>query len=460
MFLKNKWINMSIKKKIFVVTASFILAAFLILYFVMYTFMPRVYEGYKYRLLNNNSKNFVKELEVADKNNLSEVVNNFAYENNAIIRIEDENGNSLVKPIGKPYIGGRPSEKGEIISIEKNVYIKSIDKDCSVSVRTMYKPIDEATQAIKLFMPFMIVIGLIVSLAIARIYSKFIDKKLREVNSYAKKISLLDFSEKIDISGNDEVAQLYGNLNIMSDRLNIAIKDLEESNKSLKSDIEKERIQEKSRREFIATISHELKSPLTVLSGQLEGMKYNIGKYKDRDKYIDECSEIVISMQNIVNDTLSISKLESMDEKLKITEVCVTDIVEEVIYKNKYFIDGKNIDLDIDIEEEVFTMVDKELFKRAVSNIIINAFKYTEIGEQVKIKLTSNELLVENTGITMAKEELENIFKAFYRIDKSRSRKTGGTGLGLYIVKNILDKHKLIYGITSEDNKVSFKVNF
>ena len=76
------------------------------------------------------------------------------------------------------------------------------------------------------FMPFMIVIGLIVSLAIARIYSKFIDKKLREVNSYAKKISELDFSEKIDISGNDEVAQLYGNLNIMSDRLNIAIKDL------------------------------------------------------------------------------------------------------------------------------------------------------------------------------------------------------------------------------------------
>ena len=73
-------------------------------------------------------------------------------------------------------------------------------------------------------------------------------------------------------------------------------------------------------------------------------MKYNIGKYKDRGKYIDECSEIVISMQNLVNDTLSISKLESMDEKIKITEVCVTDIIEEVVYKNKYFINGKNID--------------------------------------------------------------------------------------------------------------------
>ena len=105
-------------------------------------------------------------------------------------------------------------------------------------------------------------------------------------------------------------------------------------------------------------------------------------------------------------------------------------------------------------------MVDKELFKRALSNIIINAFKYTEMGEQVKIKLTSNELLVENTGMTMAKEELENIFKASYRVDKSRSRKRGGIGLGLYIVKNILDKHKFIYSMTSAENKVSFKVNF
>ncbi len=113
------------------------------------------------------------------------------------------------------------------------------------------------------------------------------------------------------------------------------------------------------------------------------------------------------------------------------------------------------------IDEDVFVNSDEKLIKKAITNTVKNAITHSPLKEKIIIKLTDSELSVENTGITIPKDQLGEIFNAFYRVDKSRNRKTGGTGLGLYIVRTILDKHENIqYTIESSENSVLFKMKF
>ncbi|WP_297520812.1 HAMP domain-containing sensor histidine kinase [uncultured Clostridium sp.] len=461
MFLKNSWNKASIKTKIFIVTASFILSAFAILYIFMYTFMPRFYNKYKTNLINENSSKLVNEIEDT-KGDISSLLYNFSYENNVLVKLIDSSGNVVFMPQGRPFNfnHNKFSDKGKQITVEKDFKDPSNGKKYTLEVSAIYKPIDEASKALSLFTPFMIIIALIVSFILAKVYSKFIAKPIIDINEYTKRIAHLDFLNKIKSESNDEISELYANLNNMSEKLEQNILELENANLDLKSDIEKERIQEKNRKEFIATISHELKSPLTILVGQLEGMQYNIGKFKDRDKYLGETVETVEEMKELVNEILSLSKLESSQSKLVLEEVCIGDLVEQIVYELQYFSKEKNLNIKLDIANEIWILVDKKLFKRAINNIILNAFKYTNDSQIVYIILTEKYLEVKNMGTNILAEDLKNIFKAFYRVDKSRNRKTGGTGLGLYIVKNILEKHEFRYEMISKDNSVSFNIYF
>ena len=197
-----------------------------------------------------------------------------------------------------------------------------------------------------------------------------------------------------------------------------------------------ERKLEKERREFVATISHELKSPITIISGQLEGMIYNIGKYKDRDKYLKESYDVTQKMKELVQEILHLSERENGEFKYNFTYVRLSNVMNSVINELRYFIDEKNLKLQINIDENVIVFSDSKLIKKVITNIVKNAITYSPENEFIKIN-------------------------AFYRVDKSRNRKTGGTGLGLYIVKTILDKHENIdCNIESTKNSVIFKMKF
>ena len=135
--------------------------------------------------------------------------------------------------------------------------------------------------------------------------------------------------------------------------------------------------------------------------------------------------------------------------------------MNSVINELRYFIDEKNLKLQINIDENVIVFSDSKLIKKVITNIVKNAINYSPENEFIKINLSKEELVIENTGISIPEEQLKYIFNAFYRVDKSRNRKTGGTGLGLYIVKTILDKHENIdYNIESTKNSVIFKMKF
>lgn len=503
MFLKNKWKNLSIKKKLFIWSSLIIILAFTLLYICIYFFMPRVYEIYKVKSV----KSEIEELKVKladDKDiDIDDLLDSFSYNNNIDIILVSKDKNNLIddivyssfreganSPNNIPFLYNNKYEifpgfgkyglqfridgsldtakfvyqlinKTGSLNIDEAVYIKSLNKIYHMIVHFPISPENEAADSIVLFFPFAIIAIIIIAFTIASFYALLISRPLIKINKVAKKMANLDFDNIIEINGEDEIGELSNSLNLMNRNLKESFDKLERMNSQLTEEIEMERKLEKERREFIATISHELKSPITIINGQLEGMIYNIGKYKDRDKYLKESYDVIQKMSELVQEILHLSERENGEFKYNFTNVNISKVTNCVVRELRYFIDEKSLNLETYINEDIFVIADEKLIKKVITNIVKNAITHSPVKEKIIVKLTSDELTVENTGVTIPNDQIDNIFNAFYRVDKSRNRKTGGTGLGLYIVRTILDKHENIsYKIISKDNSVVFKIIF
>ncbi len=473
MFLKNRWKNLSIKKKLFIWSSLIIIFAFTLLYICIYFFMPRVYEIYKVKTVKLGIEQLKTKLEEDKDIDIDDMLDNFSYNYNLDIILVSKDKDNLIdsilyssfreganSPNNIPFLYNHKHyerfkifqkynlrfdideslstaqfvyqliNKNGSLNIDEAVYIKSLDKIYHMIVHFPISPENEAEDSIVLFFPFAIIAIIVIAFTISSFYAILISKPLIKINKVAKKMAKLDFDNVIEINGEDEIGELSNSLNLMNKNLKESFKKLEKMNSQLTEEIEMERKLEKERREFVATISHELKSPITIINGQLEGMIYNIGKYKDRDKYLKESYEVTQKMSELVQEILHVSERENGEFKTY-------------------------------IDEDVFVNSDEKLIKKAITNTVKNAITHSPLKEKIIIKLTDSELSVENTGITIPKDQLGEIFNAFYRVDKSRNRKTGGTGLGLYIVRTILDKHENIqYTIESSENSVLFKMKF
>ena len=437
MFWRNKWESLGVKKKIFITSTLLIGISFILLYSVIYVFMPKVYNTYKMNKIYANISELQTEL--------------------------SENEHIDLYKLGKEKMNFNDQRAfGNDDNIVKEVYIKSLDKYCILRVHVYVKPVDEATTIVSLFFPFAILVSLVMALLITTYYSRVVSNSLIKINEAAKKMAKLDFDNYIEVDGQDEIAELSTSLNYMSKNLKETLEELERVNLKLTEDIERERNIEKERREFIGVISHELKTPITVISGQLEGMIYGIGKYKDRDKYLKESFNVTQNMRELVQELLQLTEKENSMVKCKKEYVNLTNLINEIAYELKYFIEEKSINIQIDLEKDIIVEGDSNLIKKAFTNIIKNAITHTPRGEHIIIiKGELHKITVENTGVTIEKNQFAKVFDAFYRVDKSRNRKTGGTGLGLYIVKTIFDKHENIkYKMNSKENSVEFVVEF
>jgi two-component system sensor histidine kinase VanS len=245
-------------------------------------------------------------------------------------------------------------------------------------------------------------------------------------------------------------------------RFVVNMKNLQATNAQLQIDIEREREQERQRRDFFSAISHELKTPVTILKGELEGMMLNVGKFKDRDKYLQEAHETTQSIEKLVREIMMLVKLDTIS--LKPEAVKLSDLVSDCLHKYEGLAQNKHIEIACHLEDGATANVDKEQMQTVLSNIIGNAVKHSPEGGHVDISVSGQngqvELLVENAGVHIPPEELGQVWEPFYRIDKSRSRDTGGSGLGLYIVKTILDLHGLAYRFENTEGGMRFKIIF
>lgn len=473
--MKNKF-KKSIVYKLFLVTTLLLVISSICTYSIIYMLLPNYYHKYKKMTIENQLDSIVDNVPKLDINNIEEYLGQISFNNNANIVVTDEYGNVI-------YFTN-VLQKG-LVTIPKKEdlsHFKNIEKTNTRSVYTSYRkikfynseekynlyltaplqPVSEASKVLFLLIPYIGLVVILISVIGGLIYSKVISKPLISMNKVAKEMAKLDFTKKCTVKGEDEIGELSQSLNDLSNNLRISMEELQRANEQLLDDIAKEREIEKKRREFIATISHELKTPITILKGQIEGMLSNIGIYKDRDKYLKRNLEVLNDMEYMVKETLEISKLESQGFKPRKEQVSLSKIVEECIYNISFIAKRKNIFIDKNINEDLFVHGDSKLLKKVVNNIITNAINHSPESEKVYANLHEEKdeivLKVENTGTYIEENELKEIFKPFYRIEKSRNRKSGGSGLGLYIVKMILDAHNGKYSISNNEKGVEFEL--
>lgn len=303
---------------------------------------------------------------------------------------------------------------------------------------------------------FIVIFGLVIIISLA--YSKFMIKPLVDMSRVAKRISERDFTQNYEVRSEDEIGVLGNSLNLISDNLEEALRDLVDANVMLKEDINIQITQEEKRKELIGNISHELKTPITIIQGSINGIKsgmYSVEMY-------DDILEETIKMNDLVMEMLEISKLESPSFKLKKEPFDLCSIFLKERDKLKSMIIEKKLNLTFDIEEEAVVVGDEKRINQVITNLMTNAIKYTPIGENiiVKVKLEESEnrykFIIENFGVKLEDEDLKNIWDSFYRGEKSRNKKYGGTGLGLFIVKRILELHKSNFGVENGSNSVRF----
>ena len=278
---------------------------------------------------------------------------------------------------------------------------------------------------------------------ISLIYAKSIKNNLQEIKIVTDKMMKLDKKTRLKVSSNDEVGELKQQINDLYSTLLRTIDDLEFKNKEIIK-------LEKLKYDFFKGASHELKTPLASLKIILENMKYNIGKYKERDIYINECIEIVDGLTKNISQILSVHSIENLnndEEYLKIN-----DTLEDILKKYEILANQKKITVNNYIlDENVY--IGKTALKIILSNLISNAVKYTDVNGVINIGIVNDWLYIENSYGNNKISNMDKIFDVKFDLNKENSN-----GLGLYIVSNILNNYNMEYKALQDEEFFIFKI--
>ena len=362
-------------------------------------------------------------------------------------------------------------DKGNIVLNDKYVAktgnINSVDEILVSSERfgsgyiiaiTPLSEVNDVIGTLNSYYLIVFIVAFLLVIVISLIYSKFMTKPLAEMSNVAKKISECDFQYKYNVKSEDEIGVLGNSLNLISNNLEKSLSELQETNEKLKKEMNIKKVQEEKRKELIANISHELKTPITIIQGSINGVKS--GMYTE-DMYEDILEE-TNKMNELVKEMLEISKLESPTFVLNKEAFDLGSIFLKEKDKLKSIIQEKSLNICFNDFDEAIAFGDEKRINQVVTNLLTNSIKYTPDGEKidVSIKLNQDEdkyvFSIENFGISLTTEEIEKIWDPFYRKEKSRNKKFGGTGLGLSIVKRILEIHNSKFGVESTSNSVRF----
>lgn len=328
-------------------------------------------------------------------------------------------------------------------------------------------PFEEFTNAANLaikFNAFIALISLVVGGISVYLLSIKITKPIIKLSSITEKISNLDFSEKYESPTNDEISMLGENINEMSVALEQSLHNLKNANAQLLKDIkEKDKLVE-MRKEFIGNISHELKTPIALIMGYSEGLRENITlDQKKKDYYLEVISKESKHMDTLVKDLLNLTELEYDAFNLNKVTTDLSSLMDEVLDRYSLIISNKKINILIEKEDIIMIEADKKRLEQAFANLVINALEHTGENGLVKISVicgTSNvKVIIENTGENIPEEYLDKIWTNFYKIKEKAERKIGGSGIGLSIVRAIIEKHDGEYGAYNSDGSVVFWFN-
>lgn len=323
------------------------------------------------------------------------------------------------------------------------------------SVRTV-----QVKRAFLLSVPFILGISLLISLLFAKLFSYWAVQPIRRVSNIAKHMTELDFSWYCPDVRGDEIGTLSENLNLLSDKLQAALTELNQRNQILQDEITLEKAREHRRMLFLSGVTHELKTPVSIVIGQLEGMQANIGVYRDHEKYLARCAEIMQSLNDFIREILLVSHLDMTDAE-PAPQMDLSEALRLLADDHTAYAEEQKMEFHAEIEPEQVVYAEPMLLKKAVGNILGNAVAHTPPHGTIRAKLYETEegtvFTVENTPAHIGEAHLPHLFEAFYRADPAAKH---SSGLGLYITATILDLYRFPYRIENTADGVLFTVIF
>ncbi|MGL5296911.1 MAG: sensor histidine kinase [Culicoidibacterales bacterium] len=453
--------------RIFFITTLLITVTALTIHSLFSLFLPGFYYQYKEKQITESVQILVNKLDDTTFEHALQSIDTFALETGLQIALTDEQNQLIYVPNTMQYQSVGDGVQKFSISAQSftatNDYLvvkyefkpTNINTMIHLIVRSPLQPIDEASQAINNFLPYLLFIIVVVALIAALVLTRIIAKPLLRLNQASAQMAQLDFSADLPIEANDEIGDIARSLATLAHNLEQTMTQLQVANQKLQNDIEKERMLEQQRREFIATVSHELKTPLTAILGRLEGMIYNIGAFSDRDKYLQQTYDVAKQMEQLVYEIVSVSKLESEAFQPQQTDIYLSKVIHSCVAENSYLAHEKSQKIVLSIDEHIYCCSDEQLIRKVVINLLRNAIYYSPIEAEIYVTLHDEHLLIVNTGVCMTPEQITYVLQPFHRLEQSRNRQTGGSGLGLYIVTQIAKRCQLLFNIQSDCDKQS-----
>lgn len=328
----------------------------------------------------------------------------------------------------------------------------------------MQSPLESIRDSVSLFNEFIGIVGsavIILSILAAWFFSRKITGPLTELTRLSTKMAELDFNAKYTSGGSPEIAVLGHNFNQMSEKLESTISDLKKANYELRKDIEQKEKIESMRTEFIGNVSHELKTPIALIQGYAEGLKEGISDDPEsREFYCDVIMDEAVKMNRLVKNLLTLNQLEFGGEDVQFERFDIVSVIRGIVESSEILTDEKNARVIFRQKEPIYVWADEFKTEQVVRNYFTNALNHLDGDRVIEIKVQTGDGLarisVFNTGKPIPDEDVDHIWDKFYKVDKARTREYGGNGIGLSIVKAIMESFQKEYGVINYDNGVEF----
>ncbi|ATW24393.1 sensor histidine kinase [Candidatus Formimonas warabiya] len=315
-------------------------------------------------------------------------------------------------------------------------------------------PLASVAQSVAIANRFFFFTGIFVigfGIIVAFLFSRKFTRPILEINEIARNLANLDFSRKCRVDSDDEIGELANSINFLSEDLERLIGELHAKNKQLEKDIERERQIDEMRKEFISNVSHELKTPISLIQGYAEGLKVNVNEDEEnKNFYCDVIIDEAARMDKMVKELLSLCQLESDFSRLERSIFDLSPLIDRVAEKYRSVFHEKQITLSVEKGEPLYVDADLSRVEQVLVNYLNNAIQFTDFDKIIRITAREEgdkvHVSVFNTGHPIPEECLDKIWTSFYKVDKARTRTFGGTGLGLSIVRGIMELHENRYG--------------
>ena len=343
------------------------------------------------------------------------------------------------------------------------VLIGVLENGDMVLMRTAVESIRESAAISNRFLLFAGAAAIVASILVAFFTTRHITKPLQQLTDISKRMVDLDFNAKYetDQSNSYEVEELGNHINRLSENLERTISELKTANVELQDDIEKKIQIDEMRKEFLSNVSHELKTPLALIQGYAEGLQECINDdAESREFYCEVIIDEADKMNRMVKKLLTLNQLEFGNDQVIMERFDMTELIRGVANSTRILMEQKGIRLELENSEEAWVWGDEFKVEEVITNYMSNAINHADGEKLIRVFYTRSEdklrVSVFNTGQPIPEEDIEKIWVKFYKVDKARTREYGGSGIGLSIVKAIMDSFHQRCGVINHEDGVEF----